>query len=587
MSCVFGTLILHFPKIFSADLRSCGDRICNWSWFRGGHDFIRAHNERLETRGSSRRPGQMYRSRHSRYEAELKVLLALLLVCAGCLAQSNSSQATASPDAVDLATLKLLDRMVRVFHVRASQIWQGYDLSVRPFIVYRRDKWALLLNAPPQIEGFSPLPAGWPQMPNVQYHSGQYRDLVGQLEFDIPVGPGKAAAVAVSDLDLNGPAASARLMAGVVHENFHQYQNEFFAAADQLSEERYPITDRENTALAYIEMQLLRDALLAAQSGEAESVRALLRQFVAVRNTRWSRNAFVKSFESAEERVEGTAKYVEVKTLDLVQQGFGQGEAEEKVSGGYAQYAHPQYILSEFATRITGATVSPVDVPRNRLYPVGAALGMLLDYLGADWKREMTPDANASFVVLLSTALRISESSLPADLAAAKKRYGYDDAVKAADNLIRQHEDGFRAELRDFESQPGYRIAIKLASKNLQRSRTSSVRRWTIDDGRRSFCKHYEVYTLRSADVTLNLHDSGVLEERDWAANTRTVIFFVAEPPSVWLEGEQLQTLPSETKSFRSLKLSADMAQFQTGEPGQIRVVGHSITIDLVPNANP
>ena len=493
-----------------------------------------------------------------------------------------------APDAVDTATIKVCDRIMRLFGADADHIWPGYNLTVRPMIVYRPDKWALLLNAKQATEGFSALPVGWPEtLTRAKYHPGQYRDLVGQLEFDIPVDSGKAAAVPVSDTVMKGSKDSAHLFLFIVHENFHQFQDEVFVPADQLSEERYPITDRENTALAYIEMVILRDALNAAQAGDDASVRTALRKFIAVRNTRWNRSAFVRSFEAAEEIREGTAKYVEVKALDLVQRSFSQAEAQEREAEGYSEYAHPQYLLSEFSSRTKGGTVAPVDMPRNRIYPVGAAMGMLLDYLGADWKKQLAADATkSSFVGLLSSALHLGESEIPSDLVAAKQEYRYDAAVKAADGLIRQHEESFRSELHEFENQSGYRVQIRLASRKLQRSRISSAPRWIVDDGARSFCKQYEVYTLRSDRFTLNLHNTAVLEEQDWSAGTKAVTFFVPTEPTVWIEDKKLPTPAGEVKVFRSLKFAADMSEFQTDVPGRISVEGHSITIDLIPGAS-
>jgi hypothetical protein len=490
-----------------------------------------------------------------------------------------------APDAVDIATLKVCDRMMRLFRADADRIWPGYDLSVRPLIIYRPNKWALLLNEKQATDGFSTLPPGWPEMPQAQYHPGPYRDLVGQLGFDIPVASGRAAAMPVSDTYMRNSTDSAHLFAFVVHENFHQFQDEVFTETDSLNEERYPIADRENTALAFVEMEILRDVLTAAQAGDDVSVRTLLRKFVAVRNARWNRNPFVRSFEAAEERHEGTAQYVEVKAMDLVQRSFSHAEVPARETEGYAEYAHPQYLFSEFSSRTTGGTVAPADMPRNRIYPVGAAMGMLLDFLGVDWKGQVGADAANTFVSSLSSALHTGESDLASELVAAKKEYRYEDAVKAAGNLIQQHEDGFRAELHEFENQHGYRVQIRVRSGNLHRSGSTSARKWIVDDGARSLCKLYAVYTLRSPVLTLSLHDVAVLEEQDWAAGTKAVTFFVPTEPAILIEGKKLQAAPGEPKSFPSLKFGADTSEFQTDVRGRIRIDGHSITIDLIPSA--
>jgi hypothetical protein len=45
------------------------------------------------------------------------------------------------------------------------------------------------------------------------------------------------------------------------------------------------------------------------------------------------------------------------------------------------------YLREEFASRLDDGALAPVNVPRNRIYPVAASIGVLLDFLGADWKR--------------------------------------------------------------------------------------------------------------------------------------------------------------------------------------------------------
>jgi len=210
-------------------------------------------------------------------------------------------------------------------------------------------------------------------------------------------------------------------------------------------------------------------------------------------------------------------------------------------------------------------------------------MGMLLDYLGTDWKRPLTGDAtNKSLVSLLSAALRLTDSEMYAEFMAAKKEYQYNDALKAAGELIQQHEQGFRSELRDFESQPGYRVQIRVSSEGLQRSRSTSAPRWTVDDGGRSLCKRYEAYTLRSKKLKLSLRSAAVLEEQDWSAGIKVVTFFVPSEPKVWVEGKELNNLQGDGQEFLSLKLAAGSAELQTDVPGRILVKGHSITIDLI-----
>ena len=79
-------------------------------------------------------------------------------------------------------------------------VWPGYDLSTRPFLVYRPRQWAVLLNPPGEIEGFRPYPTSWPQLGvPALVHLGTTPGLLGQLEFDFTVGPLTTVAIPLAD----------------------------------------------------------------------------------------------------------------------------------------------------------------------------------------------------------------------------------------------------------------------------------------------------------------------------------------------------------------------------------------------------
>jgi hypothetical protein len=67
--------------------------------------------------------------------------------------------------------------------------------------------------------------------------------------------------------------------------------------------------------------------------------------------------------------------------------------------------------VGNILTEIVGKVLDICNVPRNRLYPVGAALGYLCDFLGLEWK----PTAQAAgpefaFHLLLSRRLNAVET---------------------------------------------------------------------------------------------------------------------------------------------------------------------------------
>jgi hypothetical protein len=492
--------------------------------------------------------------------------------------------------APEITAVKVVDGFVQVFQAKADEIWPGYNLAERPVLLYKPSQWALLLNSRVAVDGFYPLPQSWPHLKgDVQFQSGTYRDLAGQLAFDVTVGTKKVVAVPVSDLYAQRPEPALALFALLVHEAFHQYQNEAFVhEPDSQSEERYPIQDRENTALAFLEIQLLTKALDASVAKRRDEVESCLKEFVAVRDARWRRNQFVRAFEHHEEIHEGTAKYVEVKSLSLTGGLHYSAGLPGSLADDFRSASLPGYLLREFSARVTEGSVTPADMPRNRIYPVGAALGLFLDDIDPEWKKRVTINAgDVSFLSLIKDGIHLEDGALPDLLAEAKKTHKYEDARQAADRLITAHEKGFRDALAAFQAQRGYRIQIKLKSDGLNRSRSTGTTRWTVDEGRRSLCPQYNVYALRRSDLSLNLHGVAVLEEQDWDARTKTVTFFVPGVHSLLVDGAADDRLQPSARVFKHCELSGENLEFTTSSGGLIRIVPGGIEFDLYRSLNP
>ena len=313
-----------------------------------------------------------------------------------------------------------------------------------------------------------------------------------------------------------------------------------------------------------------------------DEVESCLKEFVAVRDARWRRNQFVRAFEHHEEIHEGTAKYVEVKTLSLTGGLHYSAGLPGSLADDFRSASHPGYLLREFSARVTEGSVTPADMPRNRIYAVGAALGFFLDDIDPEWKKRVTVNAGAvSFLSLIKDGLHLKDGALPALLAEAKDTHKYEDARQAADRLITAHEKGFRDALAAFQAQRGYRIQMKLKSDGLNRSRSTGTTRWTVDEGRRSLCPHYNVYALRRSDLSLNLHGVGVLEEQDWGARTKTLTFFVPGVRSLSVDGAAADPLQPSASGFKRCELSGENLEFTASGGGSIRIVTGGIEFDL------
>ncbi|WP_293177607.1 hypothetical protein [Oceanithermus sp.] len=183
---------------------------------------------------------------------------------------------------------------------------------------------------------------------------------------------------AATDMKIGGaltavvPAAYAKDEAELVplayHEAFHVYQSsggfapgpsfDFFTALAH-----YPELDDEYLALCLLEAALFNDSGI-----ELEQKAAALAQAARERHAILARKEDALRLETFSERTEGTASYVEHR---VAHGAFGR--PYPPVSGGSK---------------------------RVRVYSAGAALGRLLDALGANWQRRVEKGATLSGVLM-------------------------------------------------------------------------------------------------------------------------------------------------------------------------------------------
>jgi hypothetical protein len=510
--------------------------------------------------------------------------LLILVVSAGVRAAPE--EALPALGAQDTLALAICEGVVELFKQHPGALWPGYDLAKTPFIYYMPSKWALLLNVAEPVAGFERYPDKWPRIgTEALVHIGSYEDLDGQIAFDVPVGDLQVAAVPFEE-----DRATVERVAFVLHENFHQYQYQNFGEIPWQREELYPIDDRENTALAFVEMRLLMGAIEAAKANDPARCTARFKEFIAVRSDRWNRSdPFVERFEQGQELEEGTAKYVETKGIDL----FAWLQYTSAVTPDGASIVREipavnkyEYVLGEFRQRMTGNSVLPEDMPRNRIYAVASAQALVLDFVGIEWRtKAQQAGAQFTFAGLFEEYLELERIEFPALLQAAKDACGYGKVLAATDALLRDYKAGYTAELKAFEEQDGCRFEIDMSARDLRRSRSSSARKWLVDRGATELRSNFDVYSLESAkDETflLQVKDTGVLEQNGWAAKTKKVAFFVENAPSVIVDGVEV-TAKNAAMEFQTLEIAGENVKLECVRPGTIVKADKKFVITLTP----
>lgn len=512
-----------------------------------------------------------------------KILIAGLLLATlqGSVASGQTDSQLTTDDVV---VLKMAEAIVQLGRQYQDLIWPGYDLSKMLLILYIPDRWAMLLNAPRNAEGFSECPAGWPDLKtHVLYHAGQYDGLVGQLAFDIEIDSNGVAAVA---FDEQSPR---RFLEYAVHENFHQYQYATFGEIPWEREELYPIEDATNTALACLEIHCLRDAVRYAAQGRQDLMQNRVTAFVALRNYRWRvSDPYVRNYEQGQEINEGTAKYVEIKASSLVPKlhyTSALGKTSDTLFAEFAKTGMPETIIDGLNHLIDGGTVAPEDMLRNRIYPVGAAEGYLLDQFGMTWKpsaQQAGPDF--TFAAMLESALNLDSTQETREIPKAKELYDYDSIIRKTREIITAYSAGYDSAVAVFESEPGIRVEMSFSGKGLMRSRSSSAKKWLVENGSKEYRDHYNVYVLKSwpdEDFSLQLKDAGLLEMTDWSPKDKTVVFFCPEIESLTIDGVTKNPRDQTEYHFDKLSLTGTDFELKSDQPGTISIANKFVSINL------
>jgi len=429
----------------------------------------------------------------------------------------------------------------------------------------------------------------WPDLGcSVLYHSGNYDDLIGQLAFNFQIDTFKTVAIGIPiEIFNNISNPNIYLFGFVCHEAFHQFQNDSFADIPWAREELYPILERQNNALAYIEMRLLMDALRSAYAGQRNQTEDHLKQFVAVRKYRWENtDSFISKFEQGLEIREGTAQYVQVKSIDSfknLQMDKLNNDFVLSLQKEFQNVSMPEYLLNDFQKRITHDAISPEDMPRNRIYSIGSALGLFLDYLNIDWKKKAQYDcANFSFADLLEGYFKIDKGQYAQLLSKAQKDYDFIKTLSTTDKLIKEYRSGYENELESFNSQSGYRIEFSFSYRSISRARSSLSKRWTSSQGKICLCNHYNVYSLKNMDLNFSLKNSGLYEETEWKAKKKRVVFYTDEISNIALDDFTFNLEEIVDQSFSQIQIDGKNFELSFSGVGKVSVSDNIIKIDLI-----
>jgi hypothetical protein len=507
-----------------------------------------------------------------------------------CLAAASApalAQDVPRPSPDDSSSLGAVAAVVDVFRHSQGAFWPGYDLSIQPFLVNRPAQWAVLVNPRGTAAGFAPYPALWPPLgAPALLRTGPIEGLVGQLVFDYPVGDPTVVAVPILTETARQLGSAWRyLFAFIAHEAFHQFQHSTFREIDTPAEEAYPILDARNNALAVLEMHVLRDAGLAAEAGDTAVARHLAALFAAVRHERWQHaSESVREYERAKEITEGTAKYVETRAVAaLAALCRSRNAADAGECPWFDTLTAGRYLAADFTARFTEGALRPGDVPRNRIYPVAATVGVLLHFFGVAWKAAAASAADSFTTAgLLESSLHLSPARLGVLEREAERRYGFAAILAASERLVAEYTGEYQRALAAFEAQPGFRVEVQLPASGTSRSRSSTGARWAVNEGRTVLGERFVVYTLRrpGGELFLKVEGRSLLDETVEGDRQR-VTFYVPDLARMEAGGTPLSPGTEGERHFTALRIETPSFSLQTAMGGTLTVRGRNVSIRL------
>ncbi len=541
--------------------------------------------------------------------AAIPALLAAVLICSGQAAGSqltagssgtgigtvpadiaSAPASTTEPDSTDRALMRIVEAVIEGASYEGEP-WPGYDAAERPLMVYREGKWCLLLNPPSYAppKGWIKYPETWPVLScSAWLDPGGDNRLVGQLDFDHEVAGKLVVAVPLyEEIPAKFGKAAPFLYSFIAHEAFHQFQRHSFSDVNTPSDERYPMLDPENNAMAAMELRSLEEAFEAICRSDSIAAREDALTALAVHNHRWERlDGDAREIERSLEIVEGTAKYVETRAMAAFADYCGSAgtpSGQRGLCGQFEGIDAAGWLSRDFENRFTGGALAPTDMARNRLYPSAAALAFLLDAFEPTWKSTVEAEGTSrSLFDHLEEALGEEPSARPALVDKAKEKYHWDELLSASSVLVREYRARFDSSLTSFESQRGTRIVLKVPSDGLVRSRSSRGERLVEDAGRRILGRFITYALRRQSDPSMefSVKDAFVLDENK-GGGFRAVTFFTEDPVKIAVDGSDISTSPGYSRTFHEMTLESGGARLHSELGGMLTVRPGTVSVEM------
>jgi hypothetical protein len=484
-------------------------------------------------------------------------LLFSALVLSPPVAPPAGASAAVDP-AVTLDRSALLALAVRLVDAapRLANLWPGYWPPEQAFVIYVPGQGALLVSTGEKPDSFHPLTD--PAIPDrlkkrVSWHDGDLPDVRRPFVTGYPIGAGKTAILV--DATKLGEEHIATLL---LHEQFHAYQKDAFKRyAFAQFVDPLAIKDRPGfAATAETERRILAKAL---RSEKPKARRRLLQQYFALRRERESAMpAEAVRVERGLERVEGTAHYVDLAGLALLN---GRPEGVRPLLADRLQ----KPIASE-----NGAFVTQWF--RSRSYATGAAITYFISLLDpGDWRfkiqGESMPDQLLESLVGLP-----APGAAPALVREARASMGYGAILRELEPAIRAGEKTELKSVEEFLAGAPYRVILEAEKAGTDGSAGFSANRMVQLGPATMALPEATTFNYSAPSITLTSRNLPVLME----PRERYTVVAPSRPEIVGLGS----TAPGEHRLGSILIRSAGL-ELRVDRPVVVSISETSVTVRL------
>lgn len=430
----------------------------------------------------------------------------------------------------------------------AQSAWPDYRPDAQPLLIEFEGKdggSAVLVSAAGAPEGFAPVPGL--DMPNrrVLWRRGASSAPYVLL----PAEPGAPYPRNFNRYQVRDGEGAETALDTMLHELFHWHQNRAFSPWSATGTAPYD----DAGALASLTIEHL---LLARALSDGARWPETAKDFIALRGARRRARPETIATEDLLERLEGTAQYVNLNS-SLPEQG-----AAARVSRCVNR------LMSDLSTANRSA--------RNRYYPSGAAMAMLLDRGERDWKQRVA--GGASVFPLLAANLPMSEAESAERVRRVRAVYSFAPLQAESEHLLRDESDERSKILADFKALGRWMVTLT-APPGAERTASYGLSSPTanFDDG-------WEIHAIEFSSrrfgqsVNLALRQTSVMESLH-APRGDTFRFPLEATAVIKLDGAPWTPSDSSLK-FGSLEIEDEHSQLMIRSPGRIRTLGREISVE-------